>query len=129
MSLVVGTCIIAAAARPDDEAARDAAVQWLRIVDSGNYKDAALLMSEEVRGQQDWLSYLSAQRAPLGRVNKRQMAEVKHATTIPGLPDVRNYVAVRFKTSFERRPVAMEEVVMAKMGCCWEVAGYKISHG
>jgi hypothetical protein len=111
----------------DDEAARQAAVDWLRVVDSGNYKHAALVMSEEVRGQQDWLSYFNAQRAPLGSVNKRQIGEVKHASTIPGLPGVRNYVAVRFKTSFEGKPVATEEVVMAKMGCCWEVAGYRIS--
>lgn len=111
----------------DDEAARQAAVDWLQVVDSGNYKHAALMLSEEVRGQQDWLSILNAQRAPLGSVNKREIGEVKHASTIPGLPGVRNYVVIRFKTSFERKPVAMEEVVMAKMGCCWEVVGYRIS--
>jgi hypothetical protein len=112
---------------PDDEAARQAAVDWLQVVDSGNYKHAVLMMSEEVRGQQDWVSNLNAQRAPLGSVNKREIGEVKHTRSIPGIPGVRNYATVRFKTSFERKPVATEEVVMAKMGCCWEVAGYGIS--
>lgn len=129
---LLGACaliVFAAAATlsPDDEAARQAALAWLQVVDTGNYKHAALMMSEEVRGQQDWLSYLNAQRAPLGGANKRQIGDVKHASTIPGLPAVRKYAIIQFKTSFERRPVATEEVVMAKMGCCWEVTGYSIT--
>ena len=111
----------------EDETARQTALQWLQVVDSGNYKHAALMISEEVRGQQDWVSYLDAQRAPLRGVNKRQNGNLKHASTIPGIPGVRNYVVVEFKTSFERRPVATEQVVMAKMGCCWEVSGYSIA--
>ena len=127
----------------DDEGARDAALQWLQVVDSGNYKDAALLISEQVRGSRDWKNYFRTHRASLGRMNKRQIAEVKHALTIPGLPDVRTYVFIRFKTSFERppsvraglalnsgaasKPVVIEEIVMAKMGCCWEVCSYSIT--
>jgi hypothetical protein len=34
---------------PNDEAARDGALQWLRVVDSGNYEEAALQMSQEIR--------------------------------------------------------------------------------
>src|SRR5689334_5077176 len=97
---------------PDDEAARQAALQWLRVVDSGNYMDATLLISEEVRGQQDWLSYLSAQRAPLGRVKNRQIVEVKHRSSVPGTAEIRNHDIMRFKTSFEHKPGALEEVVM-----------------
>jgi hypothetical protein len=32
----------------DDQAARDAALQWLKVVDSANYDDAAQMMAEEV---------------------------------------------------------------------------------
>jgi Protein of unknown function (DUF4019) len=112
---------------PEDEAARQAAFDWLQVVDSGNYKHAVLLMSEEVRGQQDWLGYLNTQRARLGGVDRRQLGDVKHASTIPGLAGVRKYLLIQFKTSFERKPVSTEEVVMAKMGCCWEVSGYSIA--
>jgi hypothetical protein len=127
--LILSTCCSALALTlsPEDETARQTALQWLQVVDSGNYKHAALMMSEEVRGQQDWVSYLNAQRTPLRGVNKRQIGNLKHTSTIPGLPGVRNYVVVEFKTSFERRPVATEQVVMAKMGCCWEVSGYSIA--
>ena len=112
---------------PNDEPARDAATQWLRVVDSGNYKDATLMISEQARGSQDWANYFAAHRAPLGRVKNRQIIEVKHASTVPGDPELRQHDIIRFKTSFEHKPIAMEEIVMTKMGCCWEVAGYEIN--
>jgi hypothetical protein len=69
-------------------------------------------------------------------VNNRKIVEVKHASTIPGDPEVRLNAIIRFKTSFERppsstygvasKPSATEQVVMTNMGCCWEVSGYKI---
>jgi hypothetical protein len=122
---------------PEEEAARDVALQWLGVVDSGNYKDAALLISEQVRGSRDWANYFAVNRAPLGRANNRQIAEVKHASTVPGDPEVRLHAIVRFKTSFEHPPsatygaaskaAATEEIVLTKMGCCWEVCGYSIT--
>ena len=111
---------------PNDEAARDGALQWLRVVDSGNYEEAALQMSEEIRALQNWVSYFAAHRTPLGRVKNRQIAEVKHRSSVPGTAEIRNHDIMRFKTSFEHKPGALEEVVMTKMGCCWEVSGYKI---
>ena len=111
----------------DDEAARDAALQWLQSVDSGNYKDAALMMSERVRGAKDWLNYFITGRAPFGRVNKRHIVELKHASTVPGDYELRQHAIIRFNTSFEHKPAVIEEVVMAKMGCCWEVGGYSIT--
>lgn len=111
---------------PDNEVARDVALQWLRVVDSGNYKDATLLIAEHARGSQDWLKYFAAHRAPLGAVKNRQIVEMKHAHTIPGDPDLRQHDIVRFKTSFDRKPIAIEEVAITKMGCCWEVSDYTI---
>ena len=111
----------------DDEAARQAAMQFLQVVDSGNYNDAAFMMSERVRGQRDWLNYFITGRASFGRVIKRQIVELKHASTVPGDYELRQHAIIRFKTSFERKPSALEDVVLAKMGCCWEVFDYKIS--
>jgi len=110
----------------EEAAARDAALQWLQLVDSGNYKDAALMMSEQVRGTRDWANYFAVHRAPLGRANNRQITEVKHAKSIPGDPELRPHAIMRFRTSFDRKAAAAEEIVMTKMGCCWEVAGYRI---
>src|SRR5207253_5345409 len=128
---LIGACVItcsssALSLSPEDEAARDVALQWLGVVDSGNYKDAALLISEQVRGSRDWTKYFAAQRAPLGRVNNRKIAEVKYASTVPGDPELRLHAIVRFKSSFEYKAAATEEIVLTKMGCCWEVSGYRI---
>ena len=117
---------IALSLSPEDEAARDVALQWLGVVDSGNYKDAALLISEQVRGSRDWTKYFAAHRAPLERVNNRKIAEVKYASTVPGDPEFRRHAIVRFKTSFEHKAAAAEEIVLTKMSCCWEVSGYRI---
>jgi Protein of unknown function (DUF4019) len=111
----------------DDAAARDAALQWLQVVDSGKYQDAGLQMSQEVRAVRDWRNYFAARRVPLGRLTKRQVAELKRGSTIPEIAGVREYRTIRFKTSFEHNPNAEEEVTMMKMGCCWEVCGYKIN--
>ena len=118
---------IALSLSPADEAARDVALQWLGVVDSGNYKDAALLISEQVRGSRDWTKYFAAQRAPLGHVNDRKIVEVKHASTVPSDPEFRRHAIVRFKTSFEHKAPAAEEIVLTKMGCCWEVIGYEMN--
>src|SRR5260370_25750617 len=132
-----GACsALALSLSPEDEAERDIALQWVGVVDSGNYKDAALLISEEVRGSRDWTKYFAAHRAPLGHVNNRKIAEVKYASTVPGDPEFRRHAIVRFKTSFEHPPsstygvaskaAAAEEIVLTKMGCCWEVWHYSV---
>src|SRR4029077_5423223 len=90
-----GACsALALSLSPADEAARDVALQWLGVVDSANYKDAALMMSEQVRGTRDWANYFAVHRAPLGRANNRQITEVKHAKNIPGDPEVRPHAIV-----------------------------------
>ena len=111
---------------PDDDHAREAALQWLQVVDSGNYKDVALMISESTRARQDWPNFLESHRAPLGRLKQRKIVEVQHRSTIPGAGEIRQYAVIRFKSSFEHKPVAFEEVVTARMGCCWEIFGYEI---
>jgi hypothetical protein len=143
ISLVAGVCAITEAARPDDEAARNAVVQWLQLVDAGRYEEAAAQGSQEVRAFEQWVNQFKTQRASLGRVHNRQFAEIKHTAIVSGVPDVRRYCVVRFKTSFEHplsvraglalnsgvasKPSATEEIVLTKIGCCWEIFGYTIS--
>ena len=111
----------------NDEIARDAAVQWLQLVDAGRNDEAASQGSSEVRSFEQWQKYFADHRALLGRVNKRQFVEIKRTAIISGVPDVRRYYVVRFRTVFERPPVAMENITIAKIGCCWEIFGYTIS--
>ncbi len=111
----------------NDELARDAAVQWLELIDAHRFEEAASQGSQEIRSFDQWMNYFAAHRGPLGRENKRQVIEVKHTAIIPGVPDIRRYAMIRFKTAFEHNPGATEEVVLTKIGCCWEIFDYKIS--
>jgi len=110
----------------DNDAARKAAIEWLELVDAGKYQEAASQASQEIRGFEQWLNYLATQRGPLGRVNKRHFVEMSHASTVSGVPEVRSYDVIRFKTSFERKPSTPETVTIAKVGCCWEIFCYEI---
>ena len=133
----------AATLSKNDEAARNAIVQWLQLVDAGRYEEAASQGSQEVRAFEQWVNQFKTQRASFGRAHNRQFVEIKHTAIVSSVPQVRRYYAVRFKTSFERppsvraglalnsgaasKPVAIEEIVLTKIGCCWEIFGYTIS--
>jgi hypothetical protein len=117
----------AAALSKNDEAARDAAVQWLELTDAGRYQEAASQGSQEVRAFEQWVKYFTDHRVSLGRANQRHFFEIKRQPTFPGTFQVRKYYVVRFKMSFEHKPTAIEQVVLAKIGCCWEIFGYEIS--
>ena len=118
---------LALALSEEDKSDRSVALNWLADVDRGKYDEASVQVTAEVRSFDEWLNYFTTHRAPLGRVIKRQFIEVKHTSVVPGIADVRRFHVVRFKTSFERAPAAIEEVVMAKMGCCSEIFSYTIS--
>ena len=131
LALLVANALICSAAAAtssnSDELARDAALQWLRLIDAGQYEEAASQASQEVRAFEQWMNRLKAQRAALGRATKRQFADLKRTSMVSGIPDVRRYQIIRFKTSFERKPAATEQVTLAKVGCCWEIFECKIS--
>jgi hypothetical protein len=126
-ALICSAFALPLALSSEDETARDTAMQWLQVVDSGKYTDAALMMSEQVRGTRDWANYFAVHRAPLGRAHNRQITEVKHAKSISGEAELRPHAIIRFRTSFEHKAAAAEEIVMTKMGCCWEVSGYGVN--
>ncbi|HST31230.1 MAG TPA: DUF4019 domain-containing protein [Chthoniobacterales bacterium] len=116
-----------AAATPlNNDAAREAAMQWLQLIDAGRYQEAASQGSQEVRGFEQWINQFKTQRAALSRVNKRQPSGIRRAAILAGVPEVRSYFFVRFKTAFEHQPMAIEEVTLARIGCCWEVFEYKV---
>ena len=127
--LVVGACAIAKAASSNEDAAREAAIQWLQLVDAGRNEEAASHGSSEVRSFEQWLNHFKTQRAAPGQVIKRQFVELKRAAIISEVPEVRRYYILRFKSSFEHKPAVIEIITISKVGCCWEVFEYKVSDG
>jgi len=125
--LVAGAFGTATSTPLNDDPAREAALQWLQLIDSGRYEEAASQGSQEVHSFEQWINHFKTQRLPLGRMNKRQLAGIKRTAIVPAVPEVRSYLIVRFRTTFEHRPTAIEEIVLTKIGCCWEIFGYQIS--
>ena len=111
-----------------DEAAREAAVQWLQLIDAGRYEEAASQGSQEARSFDQWLGYLKNQRAVLGHVNKRQFTVIKRTALVSGVPEVRRYFLLQFTTGFAGQRLATEHVTLTKIGCCWEIFGYTIEN-
>ena len=110
----------------NNDAARVAAVRWLQLLDAGRVEEGASQGSPEVRSLEQWRDYLKTHRTMLGPLNKRQFVEMKHIAVIPGVPEVRPYYILRFKSSFEHHPAALELITITKIGCCWEVFDYKV---
>ena len=116
----------AASLSKNDEAARDAAVQWLQLIDAGRYEEAASQGSQELHSFEQWLNYLKNQRESLGHVNKRQVIAIKRTALVSGVPEVRRYFLVRFTTALVGKPPVAEQIALSKIGCCWEIFGYTI---
>ena len=95
-------------------------------MDAGRFEEAASQGSQDALSFEQWMNRFKVQRAALGRMNRRQFAEVKRTSMVSGIPEVRRYYLIRFMTSFERKPAATENLTIAKIGCCWEIFDYKI---
>ena len=117
----------AASLSKNDEAARDAAVQWVQLIDAGRYEEAASQGSQELHSFEQWLNYLKNQRESLGHVNKRQVTAIKRTALVSGVPEVRRYFLVRFTTALAGKTSVTEQIALSKIGCCWEIFEYKVS--
>ncbi len=112
-----------------ETAARSAALEWLQLVDAGNYAQswstASALFRQQVSEAQ-WQSAAMGVRAPLGAVKSRRVMSADFMTVLPGAP-AGQYVVVRFDSSFEHRSSAVETVTpMKDSDGKWRVSGYYI---
>jgi hypothetical protein len=117
------------AAEGTEEQARDAAKQWLSLVDAGNFAsswDTAAAYFKAAVTKEKWQDSLNAVRPPLGTVISRAFKSAKHTRTLPGAPDG-DYVVLQFDTSFANKKTAVETIVsMLEKDGTWRVSGYFI---
>ena len=110
-------------------ASLEAARSFVRAVDAGEYEDswamAGSLFQSQVTAQQ-WADTVRPVRAQVGAVRSRSFAKVTATTQLPGTP-AGNYEVVEFRSDFEKRPGAVETVVLAKEDGAWKTVGYFIS--
>ena len=109
-------------------AAQAAAEKWLGLLDRGEYGTAwdecAKLFRERVTRQQ-WVESLPTNRAGFGAAKGRKVEFVGYKSSIPGAPDGQ-YVTVRFRTAFETKENAEEQVTLVLEDSVWRPTGYFI---
>jgi len=110
-------------------AAREAALEWLALVDSKQYSEswdeAGSLFKINVSRMQ-WLSAMRSARTPLGAVQSRSFVEAEYKTELPGVPDGK-YVVIQYQTSFENKADSVETITpMLDSDGLWRVSGYFI---
>jgi hypothetical protein len=112
-----------------EDAAIEAALEWLKPVDAGDYgsswEEAAELFRNAV-SKGDWERSLGAAREPLGALVGRRVESAVHTTELPGAPDG-HYVVIQFRSSFDNKRSAVETVTpMLQNDGVWKVSGYYI---
>jgi hypothetical protein len=117
-----------AASAPTDADARAAALQWVSLLDSGQYEAAYKARVPRITTDQlheHFLDWMRTTRAPLGKARTREFREVKHTHSVVGSPDG-NYELISFKTSFEHKSGANELIVLTSETGTWKVSDYRL---
>jgi hypothetical protein len=127
--LVLAVSSLSAVAISDrDVQSRQAALQWLALVDAGQYRAAYQQLVPRVRagGTADqWNLWLRSRRGSLGRARTRAFIRVAHTRTMGSAPDG-DYIVIYFKTSYERKVAGAESVTLSSETGHWQVSGYHI---
>ena len=117
------------AAADVDAAARPAAIEWLKKVDTSNYSgswDSAASMFKSAVSVQAWEKAAQSVRAPLGTLRSRAEKSATASSTLPGAPDGK-YVVLQYDTVFENKAAAVETLTLTQdRDGHWRVAGYFI---
>ena len=109
----------AATPTPDDRAR-----QWLTLVDDGNYADAFKQMAKGKISEQAWTDKTKSMRDPLGAMSSRTLKDIQLAKTRPGM---RENATVRYETSFAKRGLATETVLLVSDAGGWSAVSYSIN--
>lgn len=104
------------------------AIQWLEIVDSGDYEQSweqsAPFFQSQISNA-DWVQALNQVRAPLGHATSRALNSAHAHASLPGVPDG-EYVVITLVTDFEKKSTAIETITVSKVSDAWLPVGYFI---
>lgn len=125
---VLGALSSYQAIKPDPQAVVTAN-KWLSVVDAGSYAESYAMFPKRIRSggdanEKDWIAYLRAKRAPLGRAVSRKFVKAWFSRTLPGSPDG-YYEIFHYNTSFQRKTQAAESMTLTKESGHWQVSGYR----
>lgn len=107
--------------------AKQAATEWLALVDAGQYKASWEQAGDSLRKSvavAQWEQAGRAVRMPVGAFQERTLASSTYTTTLPGAPQGQ-YVVLQYTTRFADRANAVETVIPSREADGkWRVSGY-----
>ena len=110
------------------EKTESSARAWLKLVDSGDYKDSWENTSPLFKGKTSegaWIKSITANRAPRGAITARYIATAGATKSLSGFPDG-EYVVLQFYTTFGENGLALETITLAKAkDDTWQIADYE----
>lgn len=114
--------------RVREKEARAAALEWLALVDAGNYAPAYAMEPARLRAsttEEQFIRSMEGRRAPFGRVLSRSFIGAAYTRKLTGSPDGR-YESILFRTSFENKKLAAERVILSHEAGQWRVVDYRL---
>ncbi len=114
--------------RAHEQAAREAALEWLELLDDRDYEAAYDREAARVRAGgtvRQFSRSMTSRRTPFGRVLSRKFLGAGRSHRLTGAPDA-EYVSVLFRTSFEYKAVTGERVILINDHGTWRVVDYRM---
>ena len=111
-----------------EKEARAAALEWLALIDAGDYEAAYAMEPARLRAgmtEEQFIRSMESRRAPFGRVLSRSFIGAAFTRKLTGSPDGR-YESILFRTSFENKKVAAERVILSHESRQWRVVDYRL---
>ncbi len=110
------------------EAAKQAANDWLTLVDAGKYAESWKQTSPFLQShfpQAAWEKRLNETRKPLEPFVERTLSTTQYREQIPGLPQGQ-YVALVWDSYFGVKHQMLESVIMSFENGVWKPIGYAV---
>jgi hypothetical protein len=132
LSILLVSCASHSAAkmerRANETEAGDAALNWLTLLDAGDYEKAFQRQAKDFRiyrTQRQFVRYMQARRGPFGRTLSRSAVGAVNIHQFAGVPEG-NYESIIFKTAFEHKSPTAERVILVRQEVGWRVIDYRI---
>jgi hypothetical protein len=107
---------------------RATALEWLTLVDAGDYPAAYAMEPTRLRAattEEQFIRSMEGRRAPFGQVLSRSFIGAAFTRKLTGAPDGR-YESILFRTSFENKKLAAERVILSHESGQWRVVDYRV---
>jgi len=114
--------------RVREKETRAAALEWLALVDAGNYPAAYAMEPARLRAattEEQFIRSMEGRRAPFGSVLSRSFIGAAFTRKLTGSPDGR-YESILIRTSFENKKLAAERVILSYEARQWRVVDYRV---